>query len=64
MSNNKPVETLLFVRFDRGSATYSSDFEVKIEGVLWPRELAALSSIVRIYKEQSRTLAMDKKAKS
>lgn len=45
---------LLMIRFDRATVQYTESFEVQIDGPLWPRELEAISTILKIYKEQSK----------
>lgn len=52
--NDIDYDILIFVRFENGTTAYTSDFQVKIEGTLWPRELKALWEIIAIYKERNK----------
>lgn len=52
------VGTLLRIRFARGIAVYTADFELHIVGSLWPRELDALNGIIKLYKEQNKKCEM------
>lgn len=43
---------VVVINFPRGSVRLTKEYIIEVEGLLYPRELAAASHIVSVYKEQ------------
>jgi hypothetical protein len=52
---SEPVKTLIVIHFPTGGmVTYSDNFNVTLDGFLYPRQLRTASEIVDLYKKCSR----------
>lgn len=43
---------LIFIRFREGTIAYTEDFQVKVDGKFWAREMDSALRMTQIYKEQ------------
>lgn len=53
---------LVYLVFDNGTFTYTTEFKCVIFGTLWPRELESAWKIVSLYKEQNKLSNRDPKS--